>query len=125
MIKSTQHYLKKNQRKRSLDGQVKSKKVTKFEVGNYVLLQYPNNASGQVIWSLSWTNGNYCDRSSKHHQSARSNDRQSLLRPYQSAATFQAEMTKEDIEVLSAIDLDEYYVDKIVAHEENGQNPKN
>ena len=34
-------------------------------------------------------------------------------------------MTKEEIEVLSAIDLDEYYVDKIVAHEENGRNPMN
>ena len=34
-------------------------------------------------------------------------------------------MTKEDIEVLSAIDLDEYYVDKIVAHEDKGRNPKN
>ena len=33
-------------------------------------------------------------------------------------------MTKKEIEVLSAIDLDEYYVDKIVAHEENGRNPK-
>ena len=34
-------------------------------------------------------------------------------------------MTKEEIEVLSAIDLDEYYVEKIVAHEEQGRNPKN
>jgi len=47
-------------------------------------------ASWQLIWSLSWTNGNYCDRSSRHYQSSRSNDRQSLLRSYQSAATFQA-----------------------------------
>ena len=45
LIKSTQDYLKKNQRKRSSDGQVKSKKVTKFEVGNYVLLQNPNKPS--------------------------------------------------------------------------------
>ena len=42
LIKSTRDHLKKNQRKRSSDGQVKSKRVTKFEVGNYVLLQYPN-----------------------------------------------------------------------------------
>jgi hypothetical protein len=36
-----------------------------------------------------------------------------------------AEMTKEEIEVFSAVDLDEYYVDKIVAHEEKGRNTKN
>ena len=35
------------------------------------------------------------------------------------------EMTKEEIAVLSAIDLDEYYVDEIMAHEEKGRNPKN
>ena len=27
--------------------------------------------------------------------------------------------------MLSAIDLDEYYIKKIVSHEENGRNPKN
>ena len=48
LIKSTQDYLKKNQRKRSSDGQVKSKKVTKFEVGNYVLRQYPNKPPDKV-----------------------------------------------------------------------------
>ena len=30
------------------------------------------------------------------------------------------EMTREEIEVLASIDLDEYYVDKIVEHEEKG-----
>ena len=34
-------------------------------------------------------------------------------------------MTREEIEVLLSIDLDEYYVDKIVEHEEKGKNPKN
>ena len=34
-------------------------------------------------------------------------------------------MTNEEIDVLSAICLDEYYVDKIVAHEERGRNLKN
>ena len=34
-------------------------------------------------------------------------------------------MSKEELEVLSAVDLDEYYVKKIVAHEEKGKNPKN
>ena len=34
-------------------------------------------------------------------------------------------MTREEIEVLASIDLDEYYVDKIVEHEEKDKNPKN
>ena len=34
LIKSTEDYLKENQRKRSSDGHVDSKRVTKFEVGN-------------------------------------------------------------------------------------------
>jgi len=37
----------------------------------------------------------------------------SRLRPYKHPV----EMTKEEIEVLSPVDLDEYYVEKIVAHE--------
>ena len=34
-------------------------------------------------------------------------------------------MTREEIEVLASIDLNEYYVDKIVEDEEKGKNPKN
>ena len=34
-------------------------------------------------------------------------------------------LTKEEIEVLSEIDLDEYYVNKIVSHEKKGREPKN
>ena len=58
----------------------------------------------------------------------RTDDRQSFIRSYQSAANFQVDptsLTKEEIEVLSAIDLGEYYVDKIVVHDEKGRNPKN
>ena len=31
-------------------------------------------------------------------------------------------MSKEELEFLSAVDLDEYYDEQIVAHEENGKN---
>ena len=41
----------------------------------------------------------------------------SRLRPFRHPT----DMTKEEIEVQSAIDLDEYYVDKIVAHEERSE----
>jgi len=33
--------------------------------------------------------------------------------------------SKEELEVMSVVDLDEYYVDKIVTLEEKGWNPKN
>ena len=42
LIKVTQEFLSKNQRKRTIDGGEKSKKVVDFHVGNCVLLQYPN-----------------------------------------------------------------------------------
>ena len=115
LIKSTQDYLKKNQTKRSSDGQVKSKKVSKFEVGNYVLLQYPNKPPDKLSG---------LDR---RPMEIISTDRPDIIKvrdltTVKVSFRHPTEMTKEDIEVLSAIDLDEYYVDEIVAHEEIGQN---
>ena len=40
ILKATQDYLKNNKRKRSSDGRKKGKIVAKFDVGQYVLLQY-------------------------------------------------------------------------------------
>ena len=60
--------------KRSSHGKVKSKRVTKFEVGDFVL-QYPNKPPDKLS-GRSWTNGNHFDRSSIHHQSLRSDDGQ-------------------------------------------------
>ena len=46
----TQDYLKKNKRKKSSGGQVKGERlVTKFEVGKYVLLQYPNKPPDKLF----------------------------------------------------------------------------
>jgi hypothetical protein len=42
LIKVTQEFLSKNQRKRIIDGGEKANKVVKFHAGNYVLLLYPN-----------------------------------------------------------------------------------
>ena len=42
LVQTTQDYLKKNQRKRGIDGGRKDVEVTKFSVGDYVLLTYPN-----------------------------------------------------------------------------------
>jgi hypothetical protein len=117
LIKSTRDYLKKNQRKRSADGQAKSKNVTKFEVGDYVLLQYPNKPPDKLSGlyrgpmeiisvdrpDIIKVRDLTTDKVSSVHTSR--------LRPFRHPA----EMTKEEIEVLSAVDLDEYYVEKIVA----------
>ena len=42
LAQATQDYLRKHQRKRSVDGGPKSLEVVKFTVGEYVLLPYPN-----------------------------------------------------------------------------------
>ena len=42
LVQTTQDYLTKNQRKRGVDGSRKDVEVTKFSVGDYVLLTYPN-----------------------------------------------------------------------------------
>ena len=107
---------------------VKFKKVTKFKVGNYVLLQYPNKPLGDKLSGL--YRGPIeiisIDRPDIFKVRNLMTDEvssvyTSRLRPFRHPT----EMTKEVIKVLSAIDLDEYYVDKIMAHEEKGWNPKN
>ena len=84
LIIATQDYLKENQRKRLSVG-----KVAKFEVGQYVLIQYPQQASRQIIGPLSLTDkNNNFDRSSKRHQWAVT-DRKSLIRSNHTAMIFQ------------------------------------
>jgi len=43
LVRDTRDFLKKNQRKRAADGREKRQEVTKFEVGQYVLLEYPKS----------------------------------------------------------------------------------
>ena len=42
LVQATRYYLTKNQRKRGVDGVREDVEVTKFSVGDYVLLTYPN-----------------------------------------------------------------------------------
>ena len=42
LVRDTREFLKKNQQKRAADGREKRQEVAKFEVGQYVLLKYPN-----------------------------------------------------------------------------------
>ena len=101
--------------------------MTKFEAGDYVLLQYPNKPPDKLSGLYRGAMEIICidrpeiikvrdlttDKVSSVHTSR--------LRPFRHPA----EMTKEEIEVLLAVDLDEYYVDKIVAHERKGRNSNN
>jgi len=48
LVQVTQDYLKKHQRKRSVDGGPKNLEVTKFAVGDYVLLTYPNRPPNKL-----------------------------------------------------------------------------
>jgi len=48
LIQATQEYLKKNQRKRGVDGGRKEEEVTNFSVGDYVLLTYPNRPPNKL-----------------------------------------------------------------------------
>ena len=127
LIKATQEFLKKNQRKRAADGRVKSKNVTKFEVGQFVLLQYPSRPpdklSGLYRGPLEIVAIDRPDIIKVKDLTTNkiSSVHTSRLRIFRHPT----EMTREEIEVLASIDLDEYYVDKIVGHEEKGKNPKN
>ena len=81
-----------------------------------VLLRYPR----QNFCPLSWTNGNHFDRPHIIHESSRVESKiQSLIcsSPVGSSQS-PTDITKEEIDVLSVIDWDEYYVHNLVAHEE-------
>ena len=71
LIQATQEYLKKNQRKRGVDGGQKEEEVTNFSVGDYVLLTYPNRPK-QASRNVSRSNGYHGDGSSGPRKSQRS-----------------------------------------------------
>ena len=48
LVQVTQDYLKRHQRKRSVDGGPKNLEVTKFAAGDYVLLTYPNRPPNKL-----------------------------------------------------------------------------
>ena len=63
LVGATREFLQKNQRKRAADGREKRQEVTKFEVGQYVLLKYPNKPPDKLsalyrglmeMWRCGW-----------------------------------------------------------------------
>ena len=94
--------------------------VVKFEVGKYVLLQYPNRPPDKLsalyrdpmeIVAINCPDIDVRDLTTNKVSSVHTN-RLQIFRHL-------IEMSKVEIEVL---DLDEYYVEKIVTHEEKRKN---
>ncbi len=127
LVRATREFLNKNQRKRASDGREKRQEVTKFEVGQYVLLKYPNKPPDKLSAlyrgpieivaidrpDIIKVRDLTTDKVSVVHTS-----RLRLFR-------HPAEMTPEELEVLAGIDVDEYFVESIIDHEERGRNVKN
>ena len=126
LVQTTQDYQKQNQRKRGVDGGRKDIEVTKFSVGNYVLLTYPNRPPNNLA-------GMYrglmvikvMDRPDLVKVKDLITNCESLLhasrfRPFKHPK----DMSAEKIESLVVADLDEFYVEKIIGHTGTGKNPK-
>jgi hypothetical protein len=126
LVQTTQEYLKKNQRKRGVDGGRKEEEITKFAVRDYILLMYQNHPPKKLSRmyrgpmditvmdrpDLVKVNDLITNRESLEHASR--------LRPFKHPK----DMSAEKIESLVAADLDEFYVEKIIGHTGTGKNPK-
>ena len=115
ILRATQDYLKKKQ------------KIIRLQVGHFFLLQYPRKPTDtpSVLYHglMEIVAINRPDIVKVRHVTTNkvSSVHTSLLRIFRHPA----EMSKEELKVLSAMDLDEYYIEKIVAQEQKGEIPKN
>jgi hypothetical protein len=126
LIKTTQDFLKKNQRKRGSDGEVRAPEDTQFREGQYVLLQYPtrppNKLAGlyrgpMVIHAI--------DRPDLIQVRDLTDNKISLVHASRlKVFRHPAEMTEEEAAALAAVDMDEFYVESIIDHTGSGRDPK-
>jgi hypothetical protein len=127
LIEASNRYLKENQQKRGRDGDEVSDREPTFKVGEYVLLRYPERPPDKlsglyrgplVITAMerqdivkvldlvtNKTMDVHLDRLKKYHHSA--------------------EATPAEVLEVAAADKEEYVVEKIVDHREEGRKPKN
>ena len=119
--------IKKNQRKRSVNGRVKTSEVTKFSIGDFVLLSYPsrlpNKLTGlyrgpMIITSIDGPDiiqvrDLITNKLSMVHTSR--------LRVFRHPK----EMTTVEAAALEATALDEFHVKSIMDHEGEGKDPRN
>jgi hypothetical protein len=127
LIKTTQEFLKKNSRNRVTDGGVFVQEDPQFTVGQFVLLNYPNRPPNKlaglyrgplVITAI--------DRPDMIRIKDLITNKESIVHTSRLRVfRHPKEMTLEEAIALAAVDLDEFYVEKVVSHEEKGKNPKN
>jgi hypothetical protein len=126
LIRVTQDYLKKNQRKRSVNGRAKASEVTKFSIGDFVLLSYPsrppNKLAGLYRGPMIITS---IDRPDIIQVRDLITNKLSMVHTSRLRAfRHPKEMTTEEAAALAATDLDEFHVESIVDHEGEGKDPK-
>jgi hypothetical protein len=126
IIKATQDFLEGHQRKRNRRGDPSSAASPKFYESQYVLLKYPSRPPnklaglyrGPMVISaidrpdLIRVRDLITDKTSLVHTSR--------LVPYRHPA----DMTEEEARELAAADMDEFFVEEIISHRGNGNNPK-
>jgi hypothetical protein len=124
LIRTTQDFLEKNQRKRGRNADPRRSEVPGFREGQFVLLQYPNRPPNKLAGlyrgpmvitaierpDLIKVRDLVSDKVSVVHVSR--------LRPFRHPKN----MTLEEATALAAVDLDEFYVEKIVKHDAVGKN---
>jgi hypothetical protein len=126
LIKTTRDYLKKNSRIRAIDGEVNVHEAPEFTIGQFVLLKYPNRPpdklSGLYRGPLVITGIERPDMIKVKDliSNKESVVHTSRLRVYRHPS----DMMWTDKVALAAVDLDEFYVEKIITHDGNGRDPK-
>jgi hypothetical protein len=126
MIKNTQAFLEKNQKKRAREGHGNPSEGPGFKEGQFVLLKYPRRPPNKLA-------GLYrgplvivaIDRPDLIKVRDLISNKISLVhtdrvRPFKHPKT----MTLAEATALAAVDMDEFYVEKIVYVEKNGKNKK-
>jgi hypothetical protein len=126
LIRTTQDYLRKNSRDKPTEGGVNVQEGPQFTIGQFVLLQYPtrppNKLAGLYRGPLVIT---AIDRPDMITVKDLISNKESVvhtsrLRVFRHPSDFDL---REAI-ALASVDLDEFYVEKIVRHVEMGTNKK-
>jgi hypothetical protein len=126
LIKTTQDFLRKNERNRTRDGDVNVQDVPQFTIGQFVLLKYPNRPPNKlaglyrgplVITAIDRPDMIKVRDLISNKESVVHTSRLRVFR-------HPTEMTLEEAIALAAVDLDEFFVESIIRHTGTGKDPK-
>jgi hypothetical protein len=126
LIRATQDYLRKNSRTRPTEGGMNVQEDPGFTIGQFVLLRYPsrppNKLAGLYRGPLVTT---AIDRPDMITVKDLISNKESVVHTSRLRVfRHPTEFTLQEAIALAAVDLDEFYVEKIVRHVEMGKNPK-